>query len=72
MAKIRPGIMVSLDLSLINMVVVIRHEQQLKSMQIYTKSLISIYMEITFKHRVYSTQLSDTPIAKENFLRLYL
>jgi hypothetical protein len=72
MPKNEPGIMVSLDHSLVNMVVVIRHKQQFKSMQTYTKPLISIYMVITFKHRVDGTQLPNTPIARKNFLRLYL
>jgi hypothetical protein len=47
MAKSVPGIMVSLDHSLKNMVVVIA-QRQIKSMQTYKKSLISMYLEITF------------------------
>jgi hypothetical protein len=53
------------------MVVVIRHKQ-LKSMQTYKKSLISIDMSIMFKYRVDATQLPNTPPSRENFLGLNL
>jgi hypothetical protein len=51
MAKIGPKIMFSLDLSLslslINMVV-LKHKQQVKSMQTHKMLMISINMGITF------------------------
>jgi hypothetical protein len=71
MAKSRPGLWFHC-ISLINMVVVINHKQQLKSMQTYMKSLISINVGIAFKHSLDVTQLFNTPIVRENFTMLSL
>jgi hypothetical protein len=72
MAKSGPGIMVSLDLSLINMVVVISTNNNLRACKEIKKSSISIDMGITFKHKVDATQLYNTTSAEENFLTIKL
>jgi hypothetical protein len=69
MAKSGSRIIGSVDLSLKNGGGD-RENRQLKSMQTYKKSLISIDMYTTFKHRVDATQLSNIPLARENFVRL--
>jgi hypothetical protein len=63
--------LISLSLSLSNMVVV-RHKQQFISMQMNMNLLIRIIIDITFKHRIDTIELRNTPIARENFRGLYL